>query len=165
MVYARCQSSRELRSRQRTSLQSLSLLEVSLVRSREGWRVTNVAPVSSVLGALRGEPHKKMLAVRIASLIRRFIVGEERGSELYDVVTGGFSFLLQQPMTGEELRWFEVLCVLRILHVLGYIKNDERYASHLVAPDVFSPEVLGSFGNAHRVAVGEINRALEASHL
>ncbi|QQR82105.1 recombination protein O N-terminal domain-containing protein [Candidatus Campbellbacteria bacterium] len=48
VVFARCQSSREGRSRHRYGLQFSSVSDVSLVRSRDGWRITNVTPVSSI---------------------------------------------------------------------------------------------------------------------
>lgn len=165
MVFARCQSSREGRSRHRYSLQLLSVVDVSLVRSRAGWRLTNVTPLASLHTTHHTNPHVRALVARVLTLVRRMVVGEERGSELFDLVWNGLMFLEKEKISVENLKWFEALFVLRILNVLGYVQNDETYAPHLAPSTEFSLELIESFAPAHRLAISEINRALEASHL
>ncbi len=165
VVFARCQSSRSTSSRQRYGLQLLSVCDVSLVRSRGGWRLTNVTPLVSLHATHKDNPHAHALLSRVFSLIRRLVVGEEKGNELFDVVWNGLLFLEKGAVTAENVKWFEALFVLRILNVLGYVQHDAHYALHLSIPEEFSIELIESFAPVHKKAVAEINRALEASHL
>lgn len=165
MVFARCQSSRNVQSRHRYGLQLLSVCDVSLVKSKSGWRVTNVTPLASLHTAHKNNPHARALVVRVLALVRRMVVGEEQGVELFNLVWNGLVFLEKEKISVENLKWFEALFVLRILNVLGYVQNDETYASHLAPSTEFSLELIESFAPAHRLAISEINRALEASHL
>lgn len=165
VVFARCQSSRSASSRHRYGLQMLSVCDVSLVRSKAGWRLTNVTPLVSLHAAHKSNPHAHALLFRVFSLVRRLVVGEEKGGDLFDVVWNGLVFLEKGTVTAENVKWFEALFVLRILNVLGYVQHDAQYASHLSIPEEFSIELIESFAPVHRKAVSEINRALEASHL
>lgn len=165
VVFARCQSSRSNASRHRYGLQLLSVSDMSLVRSRAGWRLTNVSPLVSLHTRHKQNPRVHALLVRVLSLVRRFVVGEEKGSELFDVVWKGLAFLEKGDLAPQSEKWFEALFVLRILNVLGYVQHDAQYAPHLSVPDEFSLELLDSFAPLHTHAVTEINRAIEASHL
>lgn len=164
VVFARCQSSREGRSRHRYGLQFSSVSDVSLVRSRDGWRITNVTPVSSIFFE-HEDRQKRMLAIRVLHLVRRLIVDEEQGSVLFDLVWDGLSALAGPEVTQDNIASFEVLLVLRILHELGYVQGDSAYTQHLSPPYHFSSEHISLFAPTHRRALIEINRALEASHL
>jgi DNA repair protein RecO len=163
-VFARCQSSREERSRQRFGLQLLSMCEVSLVRAKSGWRMTNVTPDESLFSAHAHDMRTRGLVVRVLSLVRRFVIGEEESSELFSIVEHGMN-ALSDSVDADTLRALETLLVLRILNTLGYIQNDGTYAPYLRSPFSFSDETLSSFAPVYRSAVGEINRAIEASHL
>ncbi len=164
VVFARCQSSREVRSRHRYGLQFSSVSDISLVRSRDGWRITNVTPLSSVYTA-HDDVQKRMLATRVLLLVRRLVVGEEQGSALFDLVWEGLSALENTETHRDTLRSFEVLFVLRILHELGYVQSNTAYTAHLSRPYLFSQEHITAFAPVHQKALIEINRALEASHL
>lgn len=164
-VFVRAQSSRLQGSRQRYGLQTLSVSDISIVRSRGGWRLTNVTPCASIMSDYRGNPSARALALRVLSLIRRFVIGEEEGSGLFDLVWNGLSFLQKNEISQENMKWFEALFVLRILNALGYIQKDSAYSPHLSASADFSIELIESFAPAHRTAISEINRAIEASHL
>lgn len=164
VVFARCQSSREVRSRHRYGLQFSSVSDISLVRSRDGWRITNVTPISSIVTSHK-DAQKRMLAVRVLHLIRRLVVDEEQGSTVFDLVWNGLSALEENDIPSEHIHSFEILFVLRILHELGYVQSDPVYMEYVARPYYFSAEHISSFVPIHRKALVEINRALEASHL
>lgn len=164
VVFARCQSSREVRSRHRYGLQFSSVSDISLVRSRDGWRITNVTPISSVFTS-HDNVQKRILAVRVLQLVRRLVVDEEQGSVVFNLVWDGLSALEENDIPSEHLHSFEILFVLRILHELGYVQSDPVYTTHLSRPYLFSHEHVLTFAPVHKKALVEINRALEASHL
>jgi recombinational DNA repair protein (RecF pathway) len=165
MVFARCQSSRTTASKHRYSLQLLSVCDVSLIRSKSGWRLTNAVPLTSLFTVHEKNPHARALVTRVLALVRRMVVGEEQGIELFDLVWNGLAFLETGNVSQENMKWFEALFVLRILNVLGYVQKDDAYTPHLSSSSEFSLELIESFAPAHKTAITEINRALEASHL
>jgi recombinational DNA repair protein (RecF pathway) len=152
-------------SRHRYGLQLFSVSDVSLVRTRAGWRVTNVSPIDSLLARHKNKSREHALILRVMSLVRRFVVGEEKGGALFNVVWNGLSFLDTHELQPETSRWFEALFVLRILNVLGYVRHDDQYSLHLSEINTFTKESVESFASIYKVAIAEINRAIEASQL
>jgi DNA repair protein RecO len=83
MLFADVKSAREERSRQRYGLQEFSLVRLSLVRGKAGWRVGSTEALGNyyhqaVDQAARGS------VVRLFRLVRRFYQGEEPHPELFD---------------------------------------------------------------------------------
>ena len=118
MLYATARSVREERSRQRYALQDFSLITVSLVRGKGGWRIGSVeakrnifsiAPARSVRGSI----------VRLVKMLRRFVQGEEPYPELYEEFLHSLNFLLIVPDIDRTI--LEKLVMVRLLYLLGYI--------------------------------------------
>lgn len=164
-VFARAQSSRLLGSKHRYGLQTLSVAEVSLVRSRGGWRLTNVVPHTSLHATHKDARAKHALTCRILALVRRFVIGEEEGGELFGILWSGLQFFETNVLSPEEARWFEALLVLRLLGTLGYVQSNATYAPFLEHPSSFTKEVVAHCAPAYTTMVQEINRAITASHL
>ncbi len=164
-VFARAQSSRLLGSKHRYGLQTLSVAEVSLVRSRGGWRLTNVVPQVSLHALHKDARAKHALTCRILALVRRFVIGEEEGGELFGILWNGLHFFEKHALSSEHARWFEALLVLRILNTLGYVQRNAVYTPFVESPSLFSQEHIEQFAPAYTTAVQEINRAIIASHL
>lgn len=86
-------SVREERSKLRYGLQDFSLSELSLVRGRELWRVTNATLVENLYTAFRSTPDAVRMFSRVFRLLRRLVVGEEKNERLFDAVREASSFL------------------------------------------------------------------------
>lgn len=117
MLYADAKSIREERSRQRYALQDLSLLRVSLVKGKRGWRVGSIEPIKNyyheaVDKAARGS------VVNVCRLLRRFVKGEEADAKLFDYVIAA----LEELRVNHAKRSFvEVVVMVHILGFLGYV--------------------------------------------
>ena len=161
LIFARAQGLRELKSKLRYSLQLFSLVNVSLVRGRETWRVTNAEPQTSFAFA---DDSRLTLAARSASLLTRLVRGEEAHPELFAEYKNGLDFLARNSLPVEPLRIYELIWVLRLLHRLGYIEK-RRELSPLLDFSDWSAAVLVQPKAIQESAVEMINQALHHSHL
>lgn len=117
MLYADARSAREERSRQRYALQDFSLVRVSLVKGKRGWKVGSIEALKNYYS----EAIDKSARGSVVSLFRllcRFLKGEETACELFDLVKESLE-VLQKDL--EERTFVEEVIQLRILSELGYV--------------------------------------------
>ena len=164
LVYAKAKSVRELRSKLRFGLQELTHADMSFVRAKDTWRITHAQAKTHLFVALTPEREKVALVRRTMKLLRRLLQGEEKDTELYDVVVKALTFLTQQDLSKENLANFEVLLVLRLLNTMGYLGEDRRFGYLLAAPYINDMHVSEA-GRIRPRAVYEINRALRTIDL
>ncbi|MBI2099966.1 MAG: recombination protein O N-terminal domain-containing protein [Candidatus Vogelbacteria bacterium] len=147
LVTVTAQGVRQLASKLRYHLKEFVELRLTLVRGREVWRL---------IGVEHRDPKwlssaERLLAKRIFSLLKRLVVGEEKGEELYGVVHCLMTDLNSRRLDAEALYQLELATVLSTLRVLGYLPAGQLPA----AGEVLVP--------AHAISL--INRALQASQL
>lgn len=163
LVPALAQGVRELKSKLRHSLNTLSHTHIDLVRGKEVWRATNTQSIRS-FSSLVGDKDKIALYARLSSLIRRLMPGESAHETLFEEFLSGLGFLERETLNAEELRSFETLAVLRILRELGYwgeAKKFEEFSNEAA----WSREELLRFSRVRVEANRYINHALKESHL
>lgn len=117
MLYADARSAREERSRQRYALQDFSLVRVSLIKGKRGWKVGSVEAAKNYYSqsldkAARGS------VVLVFRLLRRFLKGEEVAVNLFDFVRESLDLLKGEVI---ERTFVEEVIQLRILALLGYV--------------------------------------------
>lgn len=163
LVHARAMGVRKEKSKLRYGLQDFSLVLVSLVRGKSGWRIIGAerprnlyfsASDRSVRGAL----------LRTLKIVRRLVRGEETHTALYDILTDGLSIL--PHCTEDEIARAERILTLRILFALGYIAPKDAYRRMLFAPSL--REALSFQSNSiseERAIKTAIDEALAVSQL
>lgn len=161
LVSATAQGVRQPLSKLRYSLQEYAMVEVSLVRGKEIWRITNAREEHMLYGVLSRT--ERLVVARIVSLVDRLVAGEEKHELLFDLISNAFRFLTGASLTKEELRGFELVTVLSILTSLGYGTNNRLLMEYIAMP--FSPSVLAQVYTKEREAVEAINAALRESQL
>lgn len=157
LVTATAQGIRLEKSKLRYHTQPYSFGTFSLVRGKEFWRLTSAA---SGRGARAGE-----LAARVALLLRRLLQGEEPHPELYEHVEACARFMGGHAgLSADDLKALESLTVLRILHALGYVGDDDGLGAALASTDLDQGLLREAAGK--RTAMNRhINKALAESHL
>jgi len=126
MLYAAARSVREERSKQRYSLQDFSLIRVSLVKGKTGWRIGSVAAeVNYFAEAIEKESRGSV--VKLFRLLRRFYSGEEPHAELFDYVVASL-FLLTKPL--QHRSFVEQVVESKVLLELGYV--DKKLVPEIV---------------------------------
>ena len=123
-VRAVARSVREERSKLRFSLQDFSISDVSLVRGKEVWRIVGAENQFNFHNELKGRIEERNTIVRLLSLLKRLLNGEEENTVLFRVISDSLSFLRTTTLNKEELNSFECLVALRVLYNLGYLAKD-----------------------------------------
>jgi recombinational DNA repair protein (RecF pathway) len=156
LVHARAISVRREKSKLRYGLQDFSLVRVSLVRGKQGWRIIGAERADNLYFSA-GDRHVRGALLRVLKLVRRLVRGEETHVALYDILTDGLHALSVCAET--ELVRGERVLMLRILSTLGYIAPEDAYTHALAAASL--REALSSQADsiseerAVRVAIDE----------
>ncbi len=161
MVMASAQGIRLLKSKLRYSLQDFSRSNVSLVRGKNGWKITSASEIQNFYRIFEEEPQKLQLVVRSFSLLKHLLAGEEKNTELFVLFEGAFQFLKELSLA--QLKNFECLFVLRTLANLGYF-GQEKFERFVNTSD-WSVAFLDELEPLRREALAEINKSLSASSL
>jgi recombinational DNA repair protein (RecF pathway) len=117
MLYADARSVREERSRQRYALQDFSLVRVSLVKGKRGWKIGSIEAQQNyyqqaVNKAARGS------VVSVCRLLRRFVKGEWSDPVLFDYLVQA---LVELSGVIEERSFVEQVVQVQVLGLLGYV--------------------------------------------
>ena len=157
MLWASARSVRMEKSKQRYALQDFSIIRISLIRGRGGWRIGSVEAMSNpFMEAGRREARTGIQAV--FKLLRRLLHGEVPHPSIYiDTV---YALTCICVATGEDISDLYNQFALRTLHTLGYIAPSDSYKELIEASDPWSvPAPIPA--EAHKA----IEKALSVSHL
>jgi recombinational DNA repair protein (RecF pathway) len=102
MLYASARSVREEKSKQRYALQDFSLITVTLIKGKTGWRIGSVETEGNVFGNALSRQSRGSV-VRVLKLVRRFVAGEEPHPELYDELVYALQYLASDTATHRVL--------------------------------------------------------------
>lgn len=161
-IKASAQGVRLLKSKLKGHLQPFSIVNISVVKGKEIWRITSSEIVENE--SLIKNPDKFFVTKNIFALLLRMLHGEEKNEPLFECVDNFYNFLLKNDLDKEQLKNIEILAVLRILHHLGYFKNTFPL-SVFAGENEFSFGTLKDFADKSREAVREINLMLSETHL
>lgn len=157
ILRARAQGLRKPGAKLASALQTLSGADVTLVRGKEGWRLSGAILTDNHFDGLT--PDMRARAGRIASLMTRLVSGDSEEEELYRF----FEELLHAlpGLPEEEQDEAEIAAALSLLLVLGLDAGE----SVPRAEGRYGPQAL-AYVRAHRKRLIErVNRGIEASGL
>ena len=161
MIYASAQGVRKLSSKLRFVLTDYSYVKLDLVRGKDFWRLTSALKTNK-LESISKDSETFRIYANIARLLRRLLAGEDANEFLFDDVLKGL-FILEKCKTSEELRGIEAIIVLRALHNLGYIGEDEMLRNIIKSP--FEESLIFEVGKSRSKILSHINKALGETHL
>lgn len=164
LISAIAKGTRDMKSKLRYSLQSLSYGSVALVRGREFWRITNAATEISLFNKGLAPTLRTKLAATL-SFVRRFSPGEDRNDEIFESLKQISSFLFrhQKDLSTEDVNVIDKVTSLRIMYSLGYIKNIST--SKNILTEVYSLENIKAWANEENTIKRMIDEAVQISHL
>jgi DNA repair protein RecO len=160
LIRATAQGLRYLKSKLRYSLTDFSYARVSLVRGKEFWRIITAAKKGDIFFEIESAEGKESL-YRIFAMLRRLLQGEDSHPQLFKLVYEMF-----KAVDGHHphIAAIEELTVLRILFLLGYVKDDVALRSFVETSELDDALIEKSVAS-RKTIVSEINRALNASNL
>ena len=119
MLYADARSVRKETSKQRYSLQDFSLVRVSLIKGKIGWKIGSIeAQQNYYHQAVNKEARGSV--VSLFRLLRRFVKGEESAPVLFDYVTAALTEMITD--IGER-SFLQLTAQVEILSLLGYVNK------------------------------------------
>lgn len=124
LIYGTARGIRKPDSKISTSLISLALVKISLVRGKHSWRVTTVSLIRDSSSELRSSRDALKSLGRINSLLTKLVRGEDKNANLYDDVERSVLMLLNEELSSTQLKVWELYTVSRILLHLGYITEE-----------------------------------------
>jgi len=163
-VGANAQSVRSVSSKLRYGLQDFSYSQLSLVRGKNIWRVTNVLPTNNLYESFRSDKEKFLVCANILSLVKKLVAGEEKNEELFTILSSAFQFLGESKIESEYIKNFECIVLLRILYSLGY-HGDFLNLKEFTENSSWNDKLLYSMDRHKEEAFREINNAIKESHL
>ena len=161
MIGATAQGVRLSQSKLRYYTQDFALSLFSVVRGKEIWRMTGAKDIEGK-GSISNTENRK-LYVRILTLLKRLLPGEEKNERLFEIIECFHDFLVSENLGKEERESTEYLTVLRILNSLGYIhtQNLELFCND----NQLQREVLEQLKPQKDEVLKAINNALKESQL
>ena len=164
LIKATAQGVRHLKSKLRYGIQKYNVSQFSFVYGKNVWRLTNAVPKYSTYYNLKKDKGAITIVGNTCSLLQRLLTGEEKNSELFDLVINGISFLENSKLSEKDMEHFEFLFVLRILYNLGYISGSAGLEL-LALGSVWNDNTLEDVSSYRKEAVTVINRAILESQL
>lgn len=140
LLHAQVKSVREERSKHRYALTEFSLLNVSLIKGKSGWRIIGVEPQGSVYTRLVSRESRTFVRDSVRFLIR-MVRGEMAHAELFDTFVKG---IVSADLYSERAK-------LEYMHTLLRLLGYTHFFEYARTPD----DVLQS----------SIQKALDSSHL
>ena len=163
LISAFATSVREERSKLRYGLLDLSFAVFTLVRGRESWRIVGAILEKNLVKDFQDMPETILLCARIVRLLRRLVTGEEKNERLFEVVREAVASLHATPRLA--VAEVEIVLVLRILYLLGYLAPRNEFRAALSDIGRFDSELLSEVRRFRLLALAQINHSLRESHL
>lgn len=155
------QAVRKMESKLRPMIQDYSRAEFSVVRGNQGWRLVNAANSENLRTMLPKE--KFSVLAKVFVLIDRFIPEEDGDGAIFVLTENFVNFLMSETIDGRDLEGFEILTVLKILNLLGYLENKNNLQS--VVQMEYSLESIREILKHKAESVRIVNQAIKESHL
>lgn len=120
MLYASARSVREERSRQRYALQDFSLVTVTLIKGKAGWRIGSVESHQNFYTEAASRAARGSI-VRVTKTLRRYVHGEWPDETLFRLYSEALTLLVSDC---EARAAYERFAEVRLLAHLGYVANN-----------------------------------------
>lgn len=161
LIIASARSARVSASKLRPALQEYTHVTVSCVKGKGGWKVTNVASIQNFYFESPEYSHKTL--AHIVSLLIKMMPGESHHPAVFEIVRE--AFVRAKDLKKENMEFFEIGVVLKVLFELGYVAKDSVSAKYIDTSNVFTTEMLENISVDKSMLVQVINNGLKESQL
>ena len=161
MVWAAARSVRMEKSKQRYGLQDFSLIRVSLVKGKTGWKIGSTEAIKNPFLSARSRS-ERALATYVVRQLRRYLQGEEPVRPIFNDV---WQLLTStEHWTTEDIPHVQSVYTLRLLNQLGYVSPSLPLVPLIEASD--TSDAMHYFTPAIDSEIASVTKIAEtASHL
>jgi recombinational DNA repair protein (RecF pathway) len=160
MIGATAQGIRLSQSKLRYYTQDYAHSLFSLVRGKEVWRIIGTKEIDGEIN----NTENKRLYVRMLSLLKRLLHGEEKNEILFNVIDTLHLYLSQNILDKEKMDLIEYVTVFRILNCLGYI-HSKGTMEKFCTSNAVNEDILKEVEISKDRMIKEINDGLKESQL
>jgi len=164
LIRASAQGVRFLKSKLRHRLQEFNFLEVTLVRGKEYWRITNAGEEQNLFLDFKKQPAVLKILARVFNLLKRLLHGEEKNETLFAHLEETCRYFQSREVSLVEAVNVEYILVLRILHSLGYIGSSPDTLGFVETP-FWTAELINQMSDFKNKALETINQSLLETQL
>ncbi len=161
LIITSARSARLSSSKLRPFLQEFSLVTLSCIKGKNGWKTTNVVGKDNFFFGSPDFTHKVLNQITV--MLLKMIQGETPHPEIFETIETGFQYL--KNIEEKDTQNFEVLTVLRVLYELGYVAKTEETEAFLTNNSEWNEELLTIIGTNKAKLVQVINKSLKESQL
>jgi recombinational DNA repair protein (RecF pathway) len=154
LIRARAEGLRRSGAKLAAALQAFDESAVTLVRGKDGWRLTGAVLEEDHFHALA--PDMRHRAARVASLLLRLVHGESADAPLYGILRDFIAALPGLDEDGQDAA--EVLAALRLVRALGLDAGE-------VPEEGYGQAALVAVRERRSEYVKRVNRGISASGL
>jgi DNA repair protein RecO len=131
MIWASARSVREERSRQRYALQLFSVITISLLRGKSGWKIGSVISLQNYYHCTKNRDERNAV-VRLFKVVRQYIHGEEANESLFKELQQGCQLICESNQKNVE--HIAIMYTVRMLRLLGYVDVTPEMVNKLSDP-------------------------------
>lgn len=164
LIFAHVQNMRSINSKLRFSLQDFSLSKISLVKGKNLWRIIGATFVRNFYFDFKNNKDYLLLCANVFYLLRKLLVGEEKNQDLFRTILFGLDFISTIHKEKISPIDIELILVLKILHNLGYAKDDALLSPFWQSKD-WSKDMVLKMMESRDYAVLYVNKAIKETHL
>ena len=161
LIIASARSARLSASKLRGALQEYTRISVSVVKGKNGWKVTNVSEKDNFF--FECPDYSKKILAQVSFVLLKMIQGETPHPEIFQTIVAGFEFL--KNVSEKDISNFETLIILRLLYQLGYVAKSSNTEIHIKNIKEWDDSLLEQIPKNKEILIKTINKALKESHL
>ena len=170
LIKVTAQGLRNVSSKLRYGLQEFSVAQLSLVKGRGPWRLTNSFCDENLYFSTFKDTNKVFVLKSVLDLLVQLLPGQDKNEDLYNTVMTALFFLKENNLKEGEVRSFESIIVLRILYCLGYLDKDKEIRegvlySTFLGLEEWDISLLLKMREDRKRVIYHINKSLQSSQL
>lgn len=162
LILASAQAVRSPKSKLSSALQEYSLILLSCIKGKNGWKITNASSKENFFFDYLS--YAQRFISQTSSVLIRMMPGEEHHMEIFDSILASFLYL-KNINNETEIGYLEILTIFRMMYLLGYISKDEKIEEFLTDTSLVNKDLLDKILLNKKVLVEKINKGLKESHL
>lgn len=162
MLWATARSVREERSKQRFALQDFSIIRVSLVKGKSGWRIGSTESIMNPFLAAASRQARGGVTY-LVKVLRRYVHGEQAMATVFDDVAAACALVAASDDVF-YITTVQNVAVARLLYALGYVASSKTLREVLAATDIAG--ALDMYQPQHQKEITALEQAAaDVSHL
>jgi len=141
-------------------VQDFSFGDFSLIHGKTGWKVVSSRAEQNFYEVFRNSQTKLKIVNNVLNLIKKLVSEEEAYTPLFSVVSNFLNFLITAKE--QDVALSECLTLLRILHILGFMRHDPEFSIPISSSEIKSKD-LEAIAPKRSSVIKLINESLKAT--